>query len=168
MITDRTFLSQVSEEVRLEEADSIYQKLLDEVKLYPNAVGLAAVQIGILKRMFITRPDIEHEVWDSWLNPKIEIFSRETIQFYEGCLSFPDVKVLTQRPVQITVTRQRLDGSEDKFAIYGEEAVIFQHEFDHLDGKLMFDRLYVALPKIGRNELCSCNSGKKFKKCCGK
>ena len=50
-------------------------------------------------------------------------------------------------------------------------AQVVQHEMDHLDGKLMIDRIFKAIPivtkKIGRNDKCPCGSGKKFKKCCG-
>jgi len=181
IIQDENILRQVSKEISPVEEQEVYQKLINEVIIHPYAVGLSAIQIGLPLRAFITLDEakdndpFKQKKWTYWINPKIEeIDDSGIVKFVEGCLSFPGREVLTSRPKQITVSS--LVGSERKMCVLtGTDSVVFQHELDHLDGKLMFDRgeelhsPYVAPPKmIGRNDPCSCGSGKKFKKCCGK
>lgn len=171
---DKTYLSQVSEPVSSpEEALSILEKLLAEIKLYPDSAGLSAIQIGIPKRAFIARRDSGLD-FEYWVNPTIEEYEPETLEYVEGCLSFPGRSVLTRRSRQIHVTTQSLENWETKkYVLFGVESIVFQHEFDHLNGILMFERgiefnaPISAEPKIGRNDKCPCGSSKKYKKCCG-
>lgn len=168
----------MSEEVREEEVFAIHAALVTEVLQHPEAVGLSAIQIGIPKRAFITLDDLNsnEKTWTLWVNPVIEEIELGTVEQEEGCLSFPNRSVLTKRHKQISVSAQRVDewSERERFALIGLDAVIFQHELDHLDGKLMFERgeeQHVTRhvePKLSRNDPCSCGSGKKFKKCCGR
>jgi len=54
----------------------------------------------------------------------------------------------------------------EKFEATGLEAVMVQHEIDHMNGMLCFDRGHKNKDKVGRNSLCPCGSGEKYKKCC--
>lgn len=173
IVLDRMYLTQLSLPVSsAEEAKEIAKQLLEEVKNHPDAVGLAAIQIGIPKRVFIARRDFGLP-FETWVNPILELDKEAgEIEYIEGCLSFPGQQVATHRSRQVKIFHQDIDTfveKEDK--IFGIEAVVLQHEYDHLEGILMFDRgerlATLGLPKIGRNESCPCGSGKKFKRCCG-
>lgn len=159
----------------IEEGLEIAKKLKAEVVKH-SAFGLSAIQIGIPKRVFIMRTKKESE-WGVIINPNI-IKEEEDRMFYEeGCLSFPGISVVTHRPSNIVVT-YLANGVEQMttVALSDLDAIVFQHEFDHLNGKLMFDRRAKSVPqshnigkdKIGRNDECPCGSKKKYKKCCGK
>jgi len=182
IIQDAEYLKQVSTDVVADEVEQLHRDLLLEVSQHPNAIGLSAIQIGLPKRAFITLDSPEShgsggpKSWKLWVNPVIEETEPETMECTEGCLSFPGRSVLTKRLRQITVSAHRIDewSERERFALIGLDAIIFQHELDHLNGKLMFDRgeeQHVTRhvePKLGRNDPCGCGSGKKFKKCCGR
>ena len=119
-------------------------------------VGLAAVQIGQLKRAAIIRTETAKL---DMFNPVIE--SREgSIVHPEGCLSFPGVTRSIRRSQEVTIR----NGDGRRFVFTGFEAIVAQHEIDHMDGITIVDQPRAA-EKIGRNKLCPCGSKKKFKKC---
>jgi len=161
MVTDYQQLRQVSEKASKEEADSIYGKLQNIVSTHDSAVGLSAIQIGIPKRVFIA---LIGEEWELFVNPEIVEQEADIIEGTEGCLSFPGYEVATRRSRQITVTADNL---ESKLVLTDFDAVVFQHELDHLNGVLFFDRGYIVKSPLTRNSLCFCGSGKKFKRCHG-
>jgi len=178
IITDPKILGTVSSDVTQDEIAGLEKLLLDEVKNHKDAAGLAAIQLGVPKRLFIAFDDVASK-WVLWVNPQIEQYEDEKIEVVEGCLSFPLQHVLTKRHKQILVSAQSLENwpERERFALNGMDSVIFQHELDHLNGKLMFDRgtryfgktaPFKSENKIGRNDLCPCGSGKKYKKCCSK
>jgi len=91
--------------------------------------------------------------------------SNENILEEEGCLSFPGVFIKTRRSMAIVVK----DDGEFRYGVpmNGFAARALQHEIDHQNGIVMFDREYKEATQ-GRNEKCSCKSEKKYKQCCGK
>jgi len=100
-------------------------------------LGLAAPQIGVLKRMYT------YDVGDGpavLINPQI-VDSHGEWSYDEGCLSIPDVHMEIVRPKVVTVQGVDIDGKEVIFE--GDELMgrLIQHEIDHLDGVLMLDRL---------------------------
>ena len=100
-------------------------------------LGLAAPQVGVLKRMYT------YDVGDGpavLVNPQI-VDSHGEWTYDEGCLSIPDVHVEIVRPKVVTVQGIDLDGKE--VVLEGDELMgrLIQHEIDHLDGVLMLDRL---------------------------
>ncbi|WP_047866312.1 peptide deformylase [Rubrobacter aplysinae] len=102
-----------------------------------EGVGLAATQVGRLKRIFVAGlEDEEYAV----VNPVIESRSQETETDTEGCLSLPGVQVEVERPVSIIVTGY--DPSGEMIRIEATEllARIIQHEMDHLDGITILER----------------------------
>jgi peptide deformylase len=102
-----------------------------------EGVGLAANQIGYLKRIFVTSYDDEEFVI---ANPVIEKRSENTGTDVEGCLSLPEIRVEVERPTAVTVSGQDLSGAPMRVEAEGILARIFQHEIDHLDGVLILDR----------------------------
>ena len=158
-----------------EEGLEIGKQLVEEVVKH-SAFGLSAIQIGIPKRVFIMRvPGDVEKKWDIFINPTFTSEHPEKMFYEEGCLSFPGIKVITHRSANIIVTNTTENGTES-LALSDLDAIVFQHELDHLNGKLMFDRRAKSVPplhntgkdKIGRNDVCPCGSGKKYKKCCGR
>ncbi len=126
-----------------------------------KGVGLAAPQVGINKRLMVFNPEGDPKKWlkeIALVNPRIIETSESTDVEVEGCLSFPDMQGSVRRHKWIKVEAFDLKGKKIKkkvslvcCIIYcrllmnvqfeGWEARVFQHEYDHLDGKLYIDRL---------------------------
>lgn len=114
--------------------------------MYKNdGIGLAASQVGILKRVVVY--DISYIQEDAkkeghiLINPKITSRSKTMIEVEEGCLSFPDVYDNVLRHEKVTVEYTDLDGKKKKIYAKDIEAVVLQHEIDHLDGIVFLDRV---------------------------
>lgn len=119
------------------------EDMIDTMK-EADGVGIAAPQIGIMKRFFIAMPHVEsenEEIRDKiyyMINP--EITYREGSQLSsEGCLSVPGYMGLVDRPQKIRIKAQDLDGAEHEYEFEDFEATVFCHEYDHLDGILYTD-----------------------------
>jgi peptide deformylase len=102
-------------------------------------VGLAANQVGVLRRMFVFQPTVEDEA-RAMVNPEIVERSEETEPDDEGCLSMQGVLVPVERNLRVTIEARDLDGEEVRLELAGMGARIVQHELDHLDGTLIIDR----------------------------
>ena len=106
-------------------------------------VGLAAPQIGELKRMVLVDPHSgsqESEGPEVYINPEI-LEGHGEIICEEGCLSLPDFYEDVKRNDVITVRAQNVEGETFECTLEGFHAVILQHEMDHLDGVLAIDRV---------------------------
>lgn len=128
----------------IQAARQVCQDLIDTVRSCPTpALGLAATQIGIRKQVLIMRLVNEEipgqQKWTCLVNPKIVDKDKRTVRTEEGCLSFPGVMQLVERPYQVTVEFQNLSGKKIKGVFYDMESVIVQHEIDHLNGVLFVD-----------------------------
>lgn len=102
-----------------------------------EGIGLAATQVGILRRFFVCSLDGEDVVV---VNPAIAGAGRETETEEEGCLSLGSVRVPVERPVEIVLEGLDRDGAPLRLELEGLEARVVQHELDHLDGTLIVDR----------------------------
>lgn len=102
-------------------------------------VGLAANQVGVLRRMFVFQPTVEDEP-RAMVNPEIVERSEETVADDEGCLSMQGVLVPVERNLRVTIEARDLDGEEVRLELEGMSARIVQHELDHLEGTLIIDR----------------------------
>ncbi|HEX8259700.1 MAG TPA: peptide deformylase [Rubrobacteraceae bacterium] len=102
-----------------------------------EGVGLAANQIGRLKRIFVA---VHEDEQYAIVNPVIEVRSETTEKDIEGCLSIPETRVEVERPTSVTVSGQDPSGEPVRVEAEGLLARIFQHEMDHLDGVLILDR----------------------------
>ncbi|MGB5812006.1 MAG: peptide deformylase, partial [Polyangiales bacterium] len=113
-------------------------------------VGLAAPQIGVSKRLFIidvATEDDEPSDLRVFVNPEIIEADGET-SFNEGCLSFPGVREDVDRAERVTVRALDRDGNPFELEADGLLAIAIQHENDHLEGKLMIDRLSVLRRRL--------------------
>ena len=104
-----------------------------------RGIGLAAVQIGILKRIFVIDIAEETDGPIVFINPTITYRSKELMSYEEGCLSIPSVLHTINRPKKVTVDYFNAEGEKQQFTAEGLLAVCIQHEYDHLEGVLFID-----------------------------
>ncbi len=108
-----------------------------------NGLGIAALQLGDPRRMFIVEPKLagrtENDPPVAFINPEVLWTSDETEDSEEGCLSFPDVYVKVDRPLRARVRAMGLDGTLFEMEGEGLLARCMLHENDHLTGKLLVD-----------------------------
>ena len=102
-----------------------------------DGVGLAATQVGILRRVFVFSNDGEDLVV---VNPVLARVDDGVDTDEEGCLSLGPVRMPVERSVEVTLEGVDVAGAPIRFELEGMSARVVQHEFDHLDGKLIIDR----------------------------
>lgn len=153
-------LKQVSSKV--EKVDDETKKLMDDMlKTMYNAsgIGLAAVQVGILKRVVVMDVNYESEEHNHHdhhkcdgvhvkntkplylVNPEIVQKSSNLSSYDEGCLSFPTMNSKVTRPQEVTVNFLDYDGKEQTIQVDGIMATCIQHEIDHLNGVTFVDHI---------------------------
>ncbi len=113
-----------------------------------NGAGLAATQIGVDLRVCVIevgdnprypyKPPIPLTVL---INPELQPLTAETFENYEGCLSVPNLRGMVRRWVGVRVRALDAEGAPVDREVWGLSAGTFQHEVDHLDGKLFVDRV---------------------------
>lgn len=123
-----------------EKLDSMYDTMISK-----NGVGIAAVQVGILERMFIVNIPREDKIQYKEdlveiINPRILEYSGEVV-FQEGCLSIPGYYENVVRANDINIEFFNREGRKQILRASGFLSVAIQHEMDHLDGVLFIDRL---------------------------
>jgi peptide deformylase len=133
--------------IRAGEVDEVDETVADLVermtKLMQEArgVGLAAPQVGVLRRVLVYQTDDEEPV-RALVNPRLVASSEEEETLDEGCLSLgaSSVVVPVSRPATVTVEATTPEGEAVTVEAEGLEARVIQHELDHLDGVLILDR----------------------------
>lgn len=116
--------------------------LLDDMKdtMYENnGIGLAAVQVGVLRRVVVMDIEYEGNIIEL-INPEIIETSEEIQNGKEGCLSFPNKFGLVERPFKLTYTAQDRNGKVFTETVTGLHARCICHELDHLDGNVFVDK----------------------------
>ena len=150
-----------SRAVEVEGFDEALRAEIDRMGLLMEdaiGVGLAANQVGLLRRFFVYRVSDEGPL-QALVNPVIDWSSDEEETFEEGCLSLPQVVVEVTRPAQIRVSAQDRFGEPLKLEVDGLEARVIQHELDHLDGVLIIDRTTRAQRREAMRDLRELGSG---------
>lgn len=102
-----------------------------------QGIGLSANQVGLDMNFFVA--EVNGKFYTIF-NPKIEKKSKEITELEEGCLSVPQTYGLINRHDKITLTGQDINGKKIKIKAWGLLAQVFQHEVDHLNGKLFTDK----------------------------
>ena len=130
----------------VETVDENVRRLMDDMleTMYDApGVGLAAIQVGIPKRVIVldVAGDEDKPQPLFMANPKIVRLGEAMRMHEEGCLSIPSVHVEIERPAEVTVQYVDRDGAEQELVADGLLATAVQHEIDHLDGKLIIDFL---------------------------
>lgn len=162
VIAPDPLLKQISKPV--EKIDATLQQLMKDMvnTMYSESgVGLAAVQVGVLKRVLVIDVDYEFEDHQHhhhdhhgcggihvkntnpryFVNPEILEFSQECQSYNEGCLSFPEMRSEVVRPEKVKVKYLDFDGKEHVEEMSGLLGICIQHEIDHLNGIVFVDRI---------------------------
>ena len=125
-----------------------------------NGIGLAAPQVGLNKRLFVINTNIirelpkDEKIRDVFLNPLIISFSNKKISSSEGCLSIPllsDILVDRYEEIKVSYYNQKLEYCEK--TLRGKLAIVFQHEFDHLNGVLLTHKLSEDQKEIHKKDI---------------
>ena len=134
-------------------------KDLFETMYNSKGIGLAAVQIGVLKRILVIDVSSKEEKKNPlcFINPIIKKISNETSIYEEGCLSIPDTFIEIERPKICEVEYIDLDGKLKNIKCDGLLSTCIQHEINHLEGKLIIDYLTklkrdIIIKKISKNK----------------
>jgi len=126
----------------VEEVDDDLRRLVERMKtlmVEARGVGLAATQVGVIRRLFVFQPADEEEV-RAVVNPELVDLSEELVSDDEGCLSLQRVLVPVERHVSVTLEAQDVEGAPLRLELTGLDARVVQHELDHLDGVVILDR----------------------------
>ena len=171
IVTDKNKITQVCEPCKsVEEGEEIGAKLLKELIESNSGIGLAANQIGINKRVCVV--NVKEPI--ALVNPVITEHSDLKFKFAEGCLSFPNKKISTERYEWVKV---KADNHVDEMYFSADsrkiedafECACIQHEIDHLDGITMFERKSKGVTvkrvgkKLGRNDKVTITKGSESK-----
>ncbi|KAI3793937.1 hypothetical protein L1987_36560 [Smallanthus sonchifolius] len=126
--------------------DENLNKLVDEmfdVMYKTDGIGLSAPQVGINVQLMVFNPVGERGEGEEIIlvNPKVVKYSKKLVPFTEGCLSFPGINADVVRPEAVKVDAQDITGAKFSVSLSCLPSRVFQHEFDHLEGILFFDRM---------------------------
>jgi peptide deformylase len=137
-------LKQVSAPVTTVDDDlrALMDDMLETMYAAPG-IGLAAIQIGVAKRVIVMDISRQEEppAPRYFVNPQILWASEETLPYEEGCLSVPEIYDEVERPAQVKLRYLNYQGETVEEEAEGLYAVCIQHEMDHLDGVLFIDHL---------------------------
>lgn len=130
-------------EVKSPALQVLIESMIDTVFEY-SGVGLAAPQVHESLRLFVAMLDADGRGEGDavvFINPEITVVGGQTVEGWEGCLSIPDVRGRVPRSQHITVTALDRLGKRFELELKDFAARVVQHEADHLDGVLFFDRM---------------------------
>ena len=134
-------------------------KDLFETMYHHNGIGLAAVQVGILKRVVVL--DVSKNENEKkplcFINPQIITLSEKMSTYEEGCLSIPETFIEIERPKTCIVEYVDISGNKKNMECDGLLSTCVQHEINHLDGKLIIDFLSklkkdILIKKLSKNK----------------
>lgn len=133
---------------KIEKVDEKIKELASDMldTMYANdGIGLAACQVGMLKAMLVYDVNYIEEGKEKkpniLINPKILSLSKSMVTVEEGCLSFPDVFNNVDRHEKVKVEYTDIEGNRKVIKASGMEAIVIQHEYDHLEGIVFLDRV---------------------------
>jgi peptide deformylase len=136
------------EEIGSDDIVRLIADMVDTLHDY-GGIGLAAPQIGESLRLAIIEipggasryGDLAPQSLNVFINPIIEVIDAATAGYWEGCLSVPGLRGFVERPQHIKVRYSSAVGEVEEIELTGFPATVFQHEFDHLDGRLYIDHI---------------------------
>ena len=136
------------EEILSEPSKELVKKMW-EIMEEAGGIGLAAPQIGVLKQLAVIKLDSNSERYENIedseefviFNPELEILDETKQGFWEGCLSVPGLRGFVERPSKIAINFTDENLEAKILNLDGFLATVFQHEIDHLFGKLYIDRI---------------------------
>lgn len=163
VFTHHDILSQKSEPVDLSDPslDSLIGNMIETMNK-AKGIGLAAIQVGIPKRLFIIDiPKVTESVMVC-INPILVVKSKDTAVGEEGCLSIPGFEFDVRRSKTVVLKYTNLKGEEIEKVASGILAVCIQHEYDHLEGIVYIDRVNNKEKKIVNSEFVKAGKNRYF------
>ncbi|CAN6873187.1 unnamed protein product [Brassica oleracea] len=126
-----------------------------DVMYKTDGIGLSAPQVGLNVQLMVFNPAGESSEGEEivLVNPKINKYSDKLVPFNEGCLSFPGIYADVVRPQSVKIDARDITGARFSISLSRLPARIFQHEYDHLEGVLFFDRMTDDVLDTIREEL---------------
>lgn len=110
----------------------LHQAMEDIRRVYQFGRGIAAPQLGIMKRMFFLNLDRSYVI----LNPELRDLSDQKFELWDDCMSFPNLLVRVERHESLTLHYRDEHWKPQKWEVNGAISELIQHEYDHLDGVL--------------------------------
>lgn len=137
----------IGDELKTPDFQQTIDDMLDTMR-FQNGAGIAAPQVGILKRVF-TMEVIENHRYPNKIpfplyvaiNPEIEVIDNTLVDSWEGCLSIPNIRGKLKRYKRILLTATDRHGNNYQEELSDFAAIVAQHELDHLNGTLLIDRM---------------------------
>ena len=137
-----------AEEIASAETAGLVEDMIETLH-HAGGIGLAAPQVDEPVRLAIIEisgegsryGDIPTMPLPVFVNPEIEVLDDARAGYWEGCLSVPGLRGFVQRPQHVRVRARNLANEPLELELKGFLATVFQHEFDHLDGRLYIDRI---------------------------
>jgi len=134
-------------ELKSKDLKKIVRELFLNMEFH-GGLGIAAPQLGISKRLFVTGskenpryPDVPPLPYKAYVNPQIQPLTDEIQGFWEGCLSLPGLLGFIERPNKIHISYFNENGKAKEETVGGFYATVLQHEYDHLEGILFIDKI---------------------------
>ena len=135
------------EELKSQEFQFFLDRLIETMRVN-NGAGIAAPQVAVLKRFFVMEMDANprYPEGDEFplriaINPELKLIGKPQKDSWEGCLSIPDMRGKLLRHERVILTAQDRNGKPYREELGGFEAIVAQHEMDHLNGILFLDRM---------------------------
>lgn len=128
-------VQRITDEVR-----AVAQRMIELMHEAPG-IGLAAPQVGLSWRLFVACPSTDPKDDRVFINPVLVEPGRTLDDYEEGCLSLPQITGEIRRPKTITIKAMDLDGKPVRMTSDDLPARVWQHEYDHLEGTLILDRM---------------------------
>ncbi len=119
---------------------AVIERMTEVMEEY-EGIGLAAPQVGLPWRLFVTRDPDEQRRVVAWINPELEVVEPEEASSEEGCLSLPGVLIHVSRPLCVRIKGLDEHGETAESISSDQFARVWQHENDHLNGVLIIDKM---------------------------
>ena len=152
-------LSGLSEDL---DRETLTENLVETMREY-KGIGLSAPQCAVMERVFVMYSDINEQKIMACYDPHILEYSEKTVLMDEGCLTYPNLWLKVRRPISIKACWEDTKGTKGEYELFGLEARIFQHEYDHMEGlvfidhvsKLKLDRAKKRIKKLEKKSMIS-------------
>ncbi|XP_059644059.1 peptide deformylase 1B, chloroplastic/mitochondrial [Cornus florida] len=143
---------------KIDTFDDNLKKLADEmfdIMYKTDGIGLSAPQVGVNVQLMVFNPVGERGEGEEivLVNPRVNKYSKKVVLFNEGCLSFPGIYADVERPEAVKIDAMDVTGARFSVSLSDLPSRVFQHEFDHLQGILFFDRMTEEVLNSIRAEL---------------
>ena len=155
LMLEDSVLNESSRKHNFDQPEYDISLLIDRMKavmIDMGGIGISAIQLGVPVQVFLMGNPKAPDEMISIINPIIVDIDTEGIKAFEGCLSFPHLYLNVTRPASIKVRFADVTGEVHTKTFSGMTARIFQHEYDHLQGDVMLDKVGAVSLKLAKQK----------------